>query len=43
MVITFANDFSEALRRRGRKTLIVLMTPRMFTLNYGRVRMMRAV
>lgn len=34
IVITLAKDFSEALRNRGRKTLIVLITPRTLTLNW---------
>ena len=33
IVMTFARDFWDALRSRGRKTLIVLMTPRVLTLN----------
>lgn len=35
MVITFAKAVCEALRRRGRKILIVLITPRVLTLNFG--------
>ena len=35
IVMTFARDFWDALRSRGRKMLIVLMTPRVLTLNCG--------
>lgn len=33
IVMTFARDVCEAFRRSGKKTLIVLITPRVFTLN----------
>lgn len=35
IVMTFARDVLELLRKRGRKMLIVLMTERTLTLNYS--------